>query len=139
MATGIAKASWDRANTVTYGIKLNRNTDAALIAKLESVGNKQGYIKQLIQEDLKKEEEKKMKSYIKIEHYINGSGYSYTEDIETIKGSVTAAKWWSNLDSDYAEGCMEPDGWIRVISETYADDAAPMVDDPVSASDYTPD
>ena len=35
-----------------YSLKLNRNTDAELIAKLDSVDSIQGYIKQLIKNDI---------------------------------------------------------------------------------------
>ena len=45
---------YDEKNTVQIKIKLNYNTDAELIEKLESVGNKQGYIKKLIFDDIHK-------------------------------------------------------------------------------------
>ena len=48
-----AKKKWDSENTVVVTMKLNKNTDADIIQKLDSVGNKQGYIKQLIREDAK--------------------------------------------------------------------------------------
>ena len=35
-------------------LKLNRETDADIISKLESVENIQGYIKELIRQDIKK-------------------------------------------------------------------------------------
>ena len=44
---------YDDKNTVQIKIKLNHNTDAELIEKLKSVGNKQGYIKNLIKQDIK--------------------------------------------------------------------------------------
>ena len=47
-----AKTRWDRENTVVVTMKLNKNTDADIIEKLDSVDNKQGYIKRLIREDL---------------------------------------------------------------------------------------
>ena len=48
----------DRKNTRFYGLKLSRSTDAELIAKLDSVDSIQGYIKNLIKNDIK--EGKKM-------------------------------------------------------------------------------
>lgn len=37
-----------------YCLKLNQKTDADIIEKLSEVENKQGYIKSLIREDIKK-------------------------------------------------------------------------------------
>lgn len=45
---------WDKANTVQIKMKLNKVNDADILEKLESVGNKQGYIKELIRRDLEK-------------------------------------------------------------------------------------
>lgn len=47
-----ATAKYDAANTKQIMLKLNLKTDADILAKLERVGNKQGYIKQLIRADL---------------------------------------------------------------------------------------
>lgn len=47
-----AREKYERANTVQFKMKLNKNTDADILAKLEEVGNKQGYIKELIRNDL---------------------------------------------------------------------------------------
>ena len=52
-ATIKAVAKYDRVNTIRFGIKLNRKTDADIIARLGEVGNKQGYIKRLIRNDIK--------------------------------------------------------------------------------------
>ena len=40
-----ASERYDRANTVRLYIKLNKNTDADILAHLERQENKQGYIK----------------------------------------------------------------------------------------------
>lgn len=48
-----ASARYDAKNTKTFAIKLNRKTDADLIAKLENVDSVQGYIKELIRKDTK--------------------------------------------------------------------------------------
>ena len=49
-----AQAKYDAANTVQFHLKLNKITDADIIAKLARTGNKQGYIKALIRQDLEK-------------------------------------------------------------------------------------
>lgn len=46
------KERYDRKNTKVYTLKLNRNTDAALIEQLDTVENRQGYIKSLIRADI---------------------------------------------------------------------------------------
>ena len=43
---------WDKKNTVQIKMKLNKTNDADILEKLESVPNKQGYIKELIRRDL---------------------------------------------------------------------------------------
>ena len=52
-----AKEKYDKANTVQVKIKLNLNTDSDIIEALERSGNKQGYIKELIRNDLKRKRE----------------------------------------------------------------------------------
>lgn len=47
-----ARIKYDAKATIQYHLKLNKVTDADILAKLDSVGNKQGYIKQLIRNDL---------------------------------------------------------------------------------------
>ena len=48
-----AKEKYDAKTAVQVKMKLNAKTDADIIAKLESVDNKQGYIKALIRADIK--------------------------------------------------------------------------------------
>lgn len=45
---------YDRKNVVRTNLKLNKKTDADILEKLNKVPNKQGYIKNLIREDIKK-------------------------------------------------------------------------------------
>ena len=52
MTDSEAKRRWVKENTIMLGIKLNRNTDADIIEKLEETYNRQGYIKQLIRDDI---------------------------------------------------------------------------------------
>lgn len=47
-----ASARWDAANTIQVKLKLNKNTDVDILEKLDSVSNKQGYIKELIRADI---------------------------------------------------------------------------------------
>lgn len=49
-----SRAKYDAANTVQFKMKLNKKTDADILAKLEQAGNKQGYIKALIRADIEK-------------------------------------------------------------------------------------
>ena len=48
-----AQERYDKENTIRFTIKLNKKTEADIIEKLNSVDNKQGYIKRLIREDAK--------------------------------------------------------------------------------------
>jgi hypothetical protein len=48
-----ASAKYDAANTMQFKIKLNKTTDAEIIEHLKSLDNKQGYIKNLILQDIK--------------------------------------------------------------------------------------
>jgi hypothetical protein len=43
---------YDRNNTIRVALKLNTKTDADILARLTEVGNKQGYIKELIRKDI---------------------------------------------------------------------------------------
>lgn len=47
-----ASAKYDKANTKSIFLKLNIKTDADVLQYLETVGNKQGYIKELIRKDM---------------------------------------------------------------------------------------
>ncbi len=48
-----AKEKYDKAHTQQVLFKLNRTSDADILAKLEDVENKQGYVKQLIRRDIR--------------------------------------------------------------------------------------
>ena len=47
-----SSAKYDKANTVMITLKLNLKTDSDIIELLESVGNKQGFIKSVLRERL---------------------------------------------------------------------------------------
>lgn len=50
-----AAAKYDKANTRQVKLKLNETTDADILAILDQTPNIQGYIKQLIRDDIRKE------------------------------------------------------------------------------------
>ena len=47
---------WDKENTRKVTMKLNRNTDADIIARLEDEPNMMAYLKRLIREDIARRE-----------------------------------------------------------------------------------
>lgn len=49
-----AVKKYDKENTVHLHLKLNKGTDKDILDLLEHVESKQGYIKRLIREDIKK-------------------------------------------------------------------------------------
>lgn len=49
-----ADMKYKKNNTKQIALRLNYNTDADILAKLESVENTQGYIKDLIRADIEK-------------------------------------------------------------------------------------
>lgn len=49
-----ANAKYDAQNTKQVMLKLNKVTDADILEHLDSIDNRQGYIKRLIRQDMKK-------------------------------------------------------------------------------------
>lgn len=47
-----AQAKYKKSNTKQIALQLNLNTDKDILEKLNEVPNKQGYIKQLIRDDI---------------------------------------------------------------------------------------
>ena len=47
-----ASLKWEAENTVQVKLKLHKVRDADILARLEASGNKQGYIKSLIRQDI---------------------------------------------------------------------------------------
>jgi len=58
MAQPPSKTRWDKENTVVITMKLNKNRDADIIDKLNSVDYKQTYLKELIRAHISKEDAK---------------------------------------------------------------------------------
>ena len=54
MGDSVAKMKWNKDNTTRVHLKLNNNTDKDILAKLNEVPSKQGYIKKLIRDDIAK-------------------------------------------------------------------------------------
>ena len=52
---GDAQSKYDKAHTKSVLLKLNKKTDADILGKLEQVPNKQGYIKELVRNDLRQQ------------------------------------------------------------------------------------
>lgn len=50
-----ANAKYDEENTVQFKMKLNLNTDKDILDKLDTLDNKQGYVKELIRKDIELE------------------------------------------------------------------------------------
>lgn len=53
-AQKMASSKYDAANTIQIKLKLNKTTDADIIEQLQAQSNKQGYIKELIRNDISK-------------------------------------------------------------------------------------
>lgn len=49
-----AVANYDKKNTIGIYFKLNKTTDADIIEMLEQTENKQGFIKELLRDHMKK-------------------------------------------------------------------------------------
>lgn len=47
-----AKSKYDAKNATYISLKLNKVTDQDILARLEGIPNKQGYIKELIRKDI---------------------------------------------------------------------------------------
>lgn len=79
-----------------------------------------------------------MKYIINIDYYNADNYYSHTETVEYghCEQPVTAESYWEAVADDYP---MTDGKWLTVRVEIYADDADPMIDEPISSSEYTPE
>lgn len=64
MDSSKAAYEWDKKNTTMVAMKLQNRTDKDILDLFGSLGNRQGYIKRLIRDDL--DGEKKYLQYLKI-------------------------------------------------------------------------
>ena len=47
-----ADTKYKKANIIKVNMSLNRNTDSDILAYIDTIDNKQGYLKRLIREDI---------------------------------------------------------------------------------------
>jgi hypothetical protein len=47
-----ANLKWKKRNIIRISFELNKDTDKKLVQKMESLDNKNGYLKQLIRQDI---------------------------------------------------------------------------------------
>ena len=64
----MASQEYDRINTTRINLKLNNKTDADIIEKLKGTENVQGYIKELIRNNMEEEKTMEKKYTIKPEY-----------------------------------------------------------------------
>lgn len=81
----------------------------------------------------------KLNNIVSMAHYINGQGHTYTETVDNVETTepLTADQWWR--DCDDPKSWERENEWIEIRVETYAKDANPSIDDPVTKSEYVPD
>ena len=74
-----------------------------------------------------------MKYIVSVSKFVSGSGYQYTEDVDsgTTDETFTAQDWNSSLDEPYEDTDTT---WWEIKVRFYADDADTMLDDPISES-----
>ena len=89
-----AVAKYDKANTKSIFLKLNIKTDADILAHLETVGNKQGYIKELIRKDISGElaAPKETKNKIISGNFVEGESVIVMVDGDKYKRKVRFSK-----------------------------------------------
>ena len=94
----MATAEYDKANCTRINLKLNNKTDADIIDKLDHVGNVQGYIKNMIRNDVKGG--CTMKTYIIKPEYLELYGPEATAMTELTDDDIRqlAADWEKDED-----------------------------------------
>lgn len=112
---------FDRLNSKVYRLKVMTRTEQDIIAKLDGVPNKSGYIKGLIRADVKKQEEEKM-ARISIDN-----GTTYISPAEALE-SVTLDQLVEYMDDETREAvhaelapCTDEE-FLRRYLEIAADD-----------------
>ena len=82
-----AHKKWVQENTVHFGFRLQRRTDADILEKLESVPNRQGYIKDAIRAAIAREKEE------------------HTMEAKTIAETIRTADTWDEVQDELAALC----------------------------------
>ena len=93
-----AAAKYDKVNTRLIQLKLNKKTDADILDHLDSLSNKQGYIKELIRKDMAGQEiapviEKKIVDG----NFIEGEFVTVSIDGKEFKRKVYYSSKWGDL------------------------------------------
>lgn len=106
-----AQNRYDKTNTIQIRLKLNTKTDIDIIGKLNSVGNKQGYLKELMRREDELEER-----YVIRDHEAGNEIERFNtkvEAIEEMKRFVISDK----AEGTYEEGFYEVYdlGWNEVV------------------------
>ena len=137
-----ASIKYNEANMrqVKFNFSLKYDTD--ILAYLDSLPNKQGYIKALIRADIAARQAKKaepMKYTVDCAFFKEGQGYSHTEtvDVNTTTEIFTAEEYITKLRENGAKITIKPGEAIDVTVRIWAAGADPMFDDPVSESTTT--
>lgn len=93
-----AQIKYDKNNTRSILFKFNLTNDADILSKLEEVGNKQGYIKELIRKDIRGEQE--ILSMDALKYLIRPVAKRYQIDKIYIFGSYARGEATSESDVD---------------------------------------
>ena len=106
----------DQKNARKYGLKLSRNTDADIIAWLDSQESVQGYIKTLIRNDMKEEQNMTTTEFVRDLWESDPNG-SHTEllDLETARKDLENFAGWDLPDDITPESYME--AWNELVRE----------------------
>ena len=133
---------YNRENARQIKFSFSKKYDADILSYLDSLPNKQGYIKALIRADIAAQQAKKaepMKYTVDCAFFKEGQGYSHTEtvDVSTTTELFTAEEYITKLSENGAKITIKPDEAIDVTVRIWAAGADPMFDDPISESTTT--
>lgn len=136
-----ASIKYNEANMRQVKFNFSMKYDTDILTYLDSLPNKQGYIKALIRADIAAQQKKEetMQYTVDVAHFIEGKGYTYTETIET--GTTTEIFTAEEYISRREENSEElPVGFGEAMDVTvriWAAGADPMFDNPISESTTT--
>ena len=111
-----AKARYDKKTAQYFSLKLNRNTDRELIEHLAKQENVQGYLKNLIRNDITKGA-KTMKTYIIKPEYLDRFGADANPMIVLTDSDIERfAADWEMSEDDLRDQLIEqkPTGWTAI-------------------------
>lgn len=99
--------SSDKNTSKFVGLKFNRNSDADIIEHLNQQDNIQGYIKSLIRNDMKEEDETMTAYHIKPEYLSNWGENTTTETVITQDELERLAAEWGTPVNELMEQLIE--------------------------------